>query len=236
MTELTNRTVAIVGGSSGIGLATAKAAAARGAKVILLSRSQAKVDEAATSVGGEARAVALDMLDPEAALRVFGGLGTLDHLVLTAVADELARAGDITKLTPEQVERSFDKLRGFVNVTRAAVPHLQERGSITFLSGASAAKPIPRMSLLAAEAASVVSFGKTLALELAPVRVNVVMPGVVDTRIHTHQRETIRAFAESLPARHFGQPEDIAEGIVFLMTNPYVTGHTLVLDGGLLAS
>jgi len=236
MSELTKQTVAIVGASSGIGLATAKAVAAKGANVILLSRSQAKLEEAAKTIRGEVRAVAMNMLDPAAVDRAIGSIGTIDHLVLTAVADELARTGRITELTTEQVERSFDKLRGFVNVARAAVPHLRERGSITLLSGASATKPAPGMSLLSAEAASVASFGKALALELAPVRVNVVMPGVVDTPIHAAARDKIRAFAESLPARHFGQPEDIAQGIVFLLTNPYVTGHTLVIDGGLIAT
>jgi NAD(P)-dependent dehydrogenase (short-subunit alcohol dehydrogenase family) len=84
--------------------------------------------------------------------------------------------------------------------------------------------------------ASVVSFGKALALEMAPVRVNVVMPDVVDTPRHAGSRDMIRARAQSLPARYLGQPEDIAHAIVFLMTNPYMSGHTLIIDGGAVAT
>ncbi|WP_437730091.1 SDR family oxidoreductase [Sorangium sp. So ce1335] len=238
MSELSNRTVVVAGASSGIGLATARAAAARGARVVMLSRSQSRLDEAARSVtAGAARAVAMDMLDPAAVDRVMGSIGGVDHLVLTAVADELGSRAPIGALTGEQVERSFDKLRGFVNVTRAAAPLLREGGSITLVAGASAVKP-PRegFSVLAAASGAILSFGRALALELAPVRVNVVMSGVVDTAIHAGRREQMKAWAEKdLLVRRFGQPEDIAHAIEFLMTNPYMTGHTLTVDGGLVA-
>ena len=168
--------------------------------------------------------------------RAIASIGAIDHLVLAAAGDELAWRGRITELTNEQVEHSLDKLRGYVNVTRAAAPLMRERGSITLLSGTSAARAPEGFSVLAAVNASIVSFGRALALELAPVRVNAVMPDVVDTPRHAGNREAIRSRGESLPARHLGQPEDIAHGIVFLMTNPYVTGHTLVIDGGALAA
>jgi NAD(P)-dependent dehydrogenase (short-subunit alcohol dehydrogenase family) len=238
MSELAKQAVVVVGASSGIGLATARAAASRGADVIMLSRSQSKLDEAAKSVtGGTTRAIAMDMLDPAAVDHVMASIGAVDHLVLTAVADELASRAPIRALTNEQVERSFDKLRGFVNVTRAAAPLLRERGSITLVAGASAVKP-PRegFSVLAAASGSVLSFGKALALELAPIRVNVLMSGVVDTAIHVGRREEMKAWAEKdLLVRRFGQPEDIAHAIEFLMINPYVTGHTLTVDGGFVA-
>jgi NAD(P)-dependent dehydrogenase (short-subunit alcohol dehydrogenase family) len=238
MSGLTKQTVVVVGASSGIGLATAKAAASRGADVVMLSRSQAKLDEAAKTVtGGTTRAIAMDMLDAAAVDRVMATIGPVDHLVLTAVANELGSSAMIRVLTNEQVERTFDKLRGFVNVTRAAVPLLREHGSIILISGASAAKP-PRegFSVLAAASGSILSFGKALALELAPIRVNVLMSGVVDTPIHDGRREEMKAWAEKdLPTRRFGQPEDIAHAIEFLMTNPYVTATTLTVDGGYVA-
>ncbi|WP_437720366.1 SDR family oxidoreductase [Sorangium sp. So ce861] len=237
MSELSNQTVVVVGASSGIGLAAARAAAARGARVVMLSRSQSRLDEAAESVTGTRRAMAMDMLDPGAVDRVMGSIGAVDHLVLTAVADELASRAPIGEMTGEQVERSFDKLRGFVNVLRAAAPRLREGGSVTLVAGASAVKP-PRegFSVLAAASGAILSFGKALSLELAPIRVNVLMSGVVDTAIHAGRREQMKAWAErDLLVRRFGQPEDIAHAIEFLMTNPYMTGHTLTVDGGFVA-
>jgi NAD(P)-dependent dehydrogenase (short-subunit alcohol dehydrogenase family) len=132
------------------------------------------------------------------------------------------------------VEKSFDKLRGFTNVTRAAKAKLSQRGSITMLSGASAMKPPEATSLAAAANASIVSFAKALAIELAPVRVNSLMPGPVETPLHGENLERVRAWASTLPAQHFGQPQDIAQAAILLMTNPYITGHNLVIDGGYL--
>lgn len=237
MTALEHRTVVVVGASSGIGLAAARVAASRGARVVMLSRSQARLDDAVKTVAGNATAEAMDMLEPAAVERVIRSIGAIDHLVLTAVADELASRAPIEQLTDEQVERSFDKLRGFVHVIRAAVPSLEQAGSITMVTGASAQKP-PRdgFSVLAAASGSLLSFAKALALELAPVRVNVVMSGVVDTAIHAAHRAEVKAWAErDLLVKRFGQPEDIAQAIELLMTNPYATATTLTIDGGFVA-
>ncbi|MDQ0473186.1 SDR family oxidoreductase [Labrys wisconsinensis] len=237
--DLAGQVVAVVGASSGIGLAAVRAAAGRGARVVMLARSAAQLQEAARGIAGDVQAVAMDMLDRSAVERAIGGLARLDHLVLTAVADELARRAPVAALTDAQVERSFDRLRGYICAVRAAAPRLAGRGSITMVNGASAVKP-PRQgfSLLAAENASILGFGRALALELSPQRVNVVMAGVVDTPIHAGRREQVRAWAESedLPARRFGQPDDLAQAILFLMTNPYSTGAVLTVDGGLTAT
>lgn len=237
MSALHERTVVVVGASTGIGLATARRAGSAGARVVMLSRSQEKLEAAKRTVSGAARATAMDMLDPIAVDRVVGAIGTIDHLVLTAVADELASKAPIDRLTSEQVERTFDKLRGFVNVLRVAAPALSKQGSVTILTGASATKP-PRegFSVLAAASASLLGFGRALALELAPTRVNTLLSGVVDTPIHAANRDGIKAWAEKeLPTRRFGAPEDLADAIVFLMTNAYVAGGTLTVDGGLTA-
>lgn len=237
MTDLSGKAVLVVGASSGIGLAAAKAAAAIGAEVTLASRTRERVEAAAQAIPG-ARTLVFDMLEREAVERALLSNGPLDHLVLTAVGDEYAVMGRLETISDEQVERSLDKLRGYVNVTRAAAPRLRAGGSITLLSGAGAVKPPLGTALPAAVNASIVSLGKALALELAPLRVNVLMPGVVDTPLHGERRRNLAAWAESgaLPARRFGQPEDIAHAILFLLSNPYVTGHTLVVDGGLLAT
>jgi NAD(P)-dependent dehydrogenase (short-subunit alcohol dehydrogenase family) len=238
MSTLAQQTVAVVGASSGIGLAVARLAASRGASVVMLSRSRERLEQAAHGVAGAVRALPMDMLDSAAVDAAMGSLDSLDHLVLTAVADELGSRAPIRELTNEQVERALDKLRGFVNVTRAALPKLAPRGSITLVTGASAVKP-PRegFSVLAAASGSLISFGKALALELAPIRVNVLMAGVVDTKIHAERREQMKAWAEqALPVQRFGQPEDVAAAIELLLTNPYLTASTLVIDGGFTAT
>jgi NAD(P)-dependent dehydrogenase (short-subunit alcohol dehydrogenase family) len=237
MSTLAQQTVAVVGASSGIGLEVARVAASGGAAVVMLSRSRERLEQAAQGVAGAVQALPMDMLDAAAVDATIGSLRSIDHLVLTAVADELGSRAPIRTLTNEQVERTFDKLRGFVNVTRAAVPKLSARGSITLVTGASAVKP-PRegFSVLAAASGSLISFGKALALELAPIRVNVLMSGVVDTKIHAERRDQMKAWAEKeLLVQRFGQPEDIAAAIELLLTNPYVTASTFTVDGGFTA-
>ena len=237
MTELAGQVVTIVGASSGIGLATAQILANAEGDIIMMSRSLEKLAAAADSISPRPRTIALDMLVQSDVERAFGDIDQLDHLVLTAVADELSRRAPIAQITNEQVERSFDKMRGFVNVVRAAAPRLSPRGSLTLMAGASALKPgKDRFSVLAAESASAIAFGKALALELAPLRVNVLVAGIVDTPIHVSHREDLRVWAEAtLPARRFGAPDDIADAIRFLISNPYMTGHALIVDGGLTA-
>jgi NAD(P)-dependent dehydrogenase (short-subunit alcohol dehydrogenase family) len=238
MTSIADQTVVIVGASSGIGLAAAQEAAKQGAKVFMLSRSLDKLESAAKSVPG-AQIMAVDMLDAGAMKEAFYKIGAIDHLLLTAVADENKRRNPIALITHEQMERSMDKLRGFFNAVQAASAHMKPSGSVTLTSGASALKPPKQgMAILAAVNASIIAFGHALALEMSPIRVNTLTPGVVDTPVWREEdRLRIKAWAESedLPARRFGQPSDIAEAALFLMTNPYMTGHNLVIDGGLVA-
>jgi NAD(P)-dependent dehydrogenase (short-subunit alcohol dehydrogenase family) len=224
---LKGQRVVVVGASSGIGLAAAQQAATAGADVVMVSRSIDKLRQAAAVVQGSPELVALDMLDARGVGETFAKLGPVDHLVLTAVADENKRRSPVHELTDEQFERSMDKLRGFFHVVRAVVPTITQRGSIVLTSGGSALKP-PRqgMSVLAAVNASVIAFGHALALELSPRRVNVVTPGVVDTSVWAPaDRERIRAWAESpdLPAQRFGQPADIAQAMLLLLIRHYLT-------------
>jgi NAD(P)-dependent dehydrogenase (short-subunit alcohol dehydrogenase family) len=239
MPILAGKTVMIVGGSSGIGLATARRATEEGARVVLVSRSAEKLAEAAKGLTGEVAIQAVDMLDEPAVSKMVHAVGQIDHLVLTAVADENKRRGSVSEITTEQMERSLDKLRGFFFIVRAISPHIKSRGSITILSGGSALRP-PKtgMSILASVNAAVATFAHALALELAPIRVNALTPGVVDTSVWSPEaRASIKEWAESpdLPAQRFGAPDDLAHAILFLMTNAYVTGHNLVVDGGLVA-
>jgi NAD(P)-dependent dehydrogenase (short-subunit alcohol dehydrogenase family) len=237
---LKDQTVVTVGASSGIGLATAQAASQEGAEVVMVSRSQEKLSEAARTFARTPILRAVDMLDAVEVLKLFAQLTKVDHLVLTAAADENERRGNLVDLNEEKFESSLHKFRGFFHVTRAAVPKMAPRGSITLTSGDSAFKPSRQgMSVLGSVNAAIASFGRALALELSPIRVNVISPGVVDTPVwNTSQRGAIKSWAESkdLPAQRFGQPGDIAHAILFLMTNSYMTGHVLFVDGGLVVT
>jgi NAD(P)-dependent dehydrogenase (short-subunit alcohol dehydrogenase family) len=233
MIDLAGQRVVILGGSSGIGLAIGSLAATLGAQLILLGRSTSKLAAASARIANAAT-ISLDMRDAPAVAEAIRAIGHVDHLVLTAVADELARKAPLAELSEEQVERSFDKLRGFLNILRQVAPLLPPHGSVTMLTGASAIKPGPGFALLAAESSSIVGLARGVARDLAPVRANVIMAGPVDTPIHKDNREQMKAWAESaLPLRRFGQPDDIAHAAVFLMTNRYTTGQTLIVDGGL---
>jgi NAD(P)-dependent dehydrogenase (short-subunit alcohol dehydrogenase family) len=234
--ELRNKRVVIVGASSGIGLAVAQSCSAQGAHVILCSRSAEKLERARITLSGSAETSAFDMLNSSEVEQAFVGIGTLDHLLLTAVADENARRKPFRQLDMTTAQRSFDKFWGYFTVLQAAVPRMPATGSITLLSGASAFKPPKEgMAVLASANGAVATLGRALAAELAPIRVNVVSPGVVDTGVWADdQRISLATWAqESLPTRHLGQPEDIAHSIIFLMNNPYVTGIILHIDGGL---
>jgi NAD(P)-dependent dehydrogenase (short-subunit alcohol dehydrogenase family) len=236
--SLANQTIVIIGASSGIGLATARAAVSQGARVVLVARNADKLEAAARDLGGQTVVATADMASSSAIRGAIDKAGTIDHLVVSAVTNELQGLAPLGKLEDENLERALDKLRGCFYAVRAAAPALRERGSITLVSGASAIRGMASMSILGAVNAAVTSFARGLAIELSPVRVNSVTPGVVDTPLHDAAASAkLRAFAESaqLPARRFGKPEDIADAIVFLMTNAYMTGHDLTIDGGLTA-
>lgn len=231
-----NQKVVILGASLGIGLAVAQASAQLGAQVVMCSRSREKLEQAKQLISGQVEVVPFDMTDQQAVQAAFNRIGSLDHLVATAAADKNKNRGRFADLDAMVVRRSFDKFWGYFYAAQAAVPYFSSQGSITLLSGASAFKP-PKsgMSVLASVNGAVATLGRALAVELAPIRVNVVVPGAVDTSVWTPaERESLVAWMrEELPARHVGTPTDIAQSVVYLMTNLYTTGVTLHVDGGL---
>lgn len=204
----------------------------------MLSRSADKLAAAAASIGGATDQHAVDMRDAaevESALSIYP---RIDHLILTAVADEADRAKPLADLDEDALERSFDKMRGYFTVAKTVAPRLAPSGSVTMMCGVAAlCPPVSGFTLLAAEGAAIPGFARALARELSPARVNVIMAGVVDTPIHQGNRDGLAVWAEtSLPARRFGQPDDIADAIMFALGNPYLTGATLIVDGGLSIS
>jgi NAD(P)-dependent dehydrogenase (short-subunit alcohol dehydrogenase family) len=231
--DLKSQKIIVVGGGSGMGFAIARAAAAAGADVVLGGRSLEKLQRASESLGPHASAAAIDMTDPASVAVFFKAQGKVDHLVITASS---VKTGSIHDLAFTDALASMQsKFWGPYLCARHA--QLNPKGSLTLFSGILSRKPAPGLAALAGINAAVEGLGRALALELAPVRVNVISPGLTDTGVYDSMpTEKRKAFfegtARSLPTGRIGQPQDIAAAALMLMTNGFVTGVTLDVDGG----
>jgi NAD(P)-dependent dehydrogenase (short-subunit alcohol dehydrogenase family) len=228
--------VVVVGGSSGIGLASAASAAAEGARVIIAGRSKERLSAARRSIEAPVEARQLDMTDDASIEAFFGELGPLDHLVITASGAALGR---FLEIDTADARRFFEsKFWGPYAVARRAAPQIRLGGSITFFSGAAGSRASPGFSCGSAINVAVEALSRTLSVELAPVRVNTVSPGLVDTPIwesivsSTERQALFADTAAKLPAGRIGRPEDVADAVLFLIRNAYTTGTTLFVDGG----
>jgi len=232
--ELTGHKVVVIGGSSGIGLAAAQAALDEGAEVVIAGRSQEKLERARDALGRPVLAVATDMADFESMKRLFEAVGTLDHLFVSAgtARPGLVAETEMSKARPV-LERRF---WGCYNATHFAAPRISQRGSITYMSGNAAVRPMPGGAVGSAAVAAVEAFARGVALELKPVRVNVVRAGLVDTPMldgYGERRQAIvDAYSRRAPAGRIGRPDEIAAGVIYLMKNEYTTGTVLQIDGG----
>jgi NAD(P)-dependent dehydrogenase (short-subunit alcohol dehydrogenase family) len=233
--SLKNATVVVLGGSSGIGLATAQAAQAEGAQVIITGRSAERLQAAQAELGGKARTAQLDVADEVGTRAFFQELPTLDHLFITAgtLVKDNHLAPDSATLRPAMDTRFF----GALYAAKYSAPKMRSGGSITFMSGTAARRPLEGASVATASCGAVEAFARALAVDLAPIRVNTIQPGFVDTPLldgvlGSQRNEILAAVAKRLPVRHIGTPEEIADAVLFLMKNSYVTGITLTIDGG----
>ena len=239
--DLSGRNVLLVGASSGIGRATAALANGLGANVILSSRTKEKLEAVAAELPhpSSARIAAFDYLDAASIEVALKDVESIDHVVISAVADENAKRGKFAELSDKTMHASFDKFWGQVNVLRAVSGKLSERGSATLFASIAGTKPSGResgLSIMNGVQAAVMQTGKSLAVELAPFRVNILAPGVVLTNVWTdEERQNLSAWMRSdLPVRAEGRPEYIAQAAISLMLNPYITGVVLPVDGGLM--
>jgi NAD(P)-dependent dehydrogenase (short-subunit alcohol dehydrogenase family) len=232
---LKNSLVVILGGSTGIGLATARAAQAEGAQVIVTGRSTEKLQRAQAELGSDARTVVLDVADEEGTRRFFQDLARVDHVFITAgtlIAD-WKLAPDSDTLRPAMDTRFW----GALYAAKYAAPKIAAGGSITFMSGVAAWRPLEGAAVASASCGAVEAFARALALDLAPIRVNTIEPGYVDTPLldsllGAKKGEILAAAAARLPVKRIGTAEDVADAVLFLMKNGYVTGITLTIDGG----
>jgi NAD(P)-dependent dehydrogenase (short-subunit alcohol dehydrogenase family) len=233
--SLKNTTVVILGGSSGIGLATAKAARAEGAQVIITGRSAERLQKARADLGDSVRTAALDVADETGTRAFFQDLNHVDHVFITAgtVSRDSRLAPESELMRPAMDTRFW----GALYAAKYAAPKMNGSGSITFMSGTAARRPIAGASVASASCGAVEAFARALAVDLAPIRVNTIQPGFVDTPLldevlGAHRAEVLAAAAARLPVRRIGRPEDIADAVLFLMKNGYVNGITLTVDGG----
>ena len=225
--------VVVVGGSSGIGLATAALARQHGAHVTIAGRSADRLRQAQQALG-DVRTVAADIASEAAVQGLFAGLDRVDHVLVSAGT---LGNGRIVENDLETLRRIVDeRILGVIHVVRQARPRMTE-GSITFTSGSLSSRPRPGMAMFTASLAAVEALAPALALELAPVRVNVVTPGLIDTPLldgaFGSDRETLMtARAAILPGKRVGTPGEVAHAIVMCMTNAYLNGAVLHIDGG----
>ncbi|MBO0818394.1 MAG: SDR family oxidoreductase [Actinobacteria bacterium] len=232
-------TVLVIGGSSGMGLAVARRCLASGCPVVIAGRSQQRLDAASAELGCPDRltAVQADIGDRAQVARLFERTGPLRHLVVTA-AD--LPYGPAATLTEEDMMRAVrSKVLGPFFAAQQAADRISA-GSITFISGIAAYRPAPGGALAAVVNGALESMVRALALELAPVRVNAVSPGWVDTPVWERlatpdvRRARLADMAARLPARRIGRPEDIASAVGFLMEDDFVTGTVLHAEGAQL--
>jgi NAD(P)-dependent dehydrogenase (short-subunit alcohol dehydrogenase family) len=228
---LAGRRVVVVGGTSGMGLATVRAAAALGAEVIAAGRRAVAGREPVEGV----RQAQVDVTDEASVRALFAAAGPVDHLFISAspgapgpfLDQDLAAA------------RSFldGKFLGSWTCARYAAPQMRAGGSITFVTGCAVVRPPGNAAMVTAAFAAVEALSRALALELGPLRVNTIRPGYTDSEMWSSltdaDRDDLRRrVADAMPVGRIGTPEDIAHAAVFLMTSRQTTGAVLEVSGG----
>lgn len=227
--------VVIVGGSSGIGLATARRLSAE-YQVTVIGRDAERLASAGRQLP-EARTMAADAADPVSIGEAFSTIGAFDHLVLALGSRR--GAGPFAEIGMEEVRLGFaEKVFPQFQTAQLALPHLGRAGSITFIGAMSAHAAMPGVAGIGAANAAVEALVPVLAAELKPRRVNGVSPGVIDTPWwdflpEAQKRTGFAQYAGLTPVGRVGTPEDVADAIAFLIGNSFMDGQVLLCDGGL---
>jgi NAD(P)-dependent dehydrogenase (short-subunit alcohol dehydrogenase family) len=233
--DLLGQTVVVIGGSAGIGLETARRARAEGADVILTGRNPERLQHAASELGAQSTAT-FDANDSTALQAFFEHLaGPIDHVMVTAGAPHY---GPLLEMTPEEVGRGLtEHLLLALEVARAAAGKVRPSGSLVFMGGTGARRPRAGLGIASTATVAFPTLIATLALELAPIRVNLIAAGFVDTPLSASilgddldkRRDELRA---TLPIGRVVGPADVAALAVHIMSNTALTGATYDVDGG----
>ena len=233
---LHNKRVVILGGSSGIGLAVAEQAASQGAKLVIASSKEERVQKAIESLGGNAQGHTLDLSDEQAVETLFAKLGAFDHLVFTA-GDSL-HLHNLATTDLKKARRAFElRYWAALAAVKYGSKNIRKGGSVVLTTGVAGQRPQKGWVVAASVCGTIDALTRALAVELAPIRVNAVSPGVVRTNLWqsmsaAEREQMYESVGKSLPVGRVGEPHDIAQAYVFLMQEGFGTGQILVVDGG----
>ena len=234
-TSLHGSHVVVFGGSSGIGLATAMAAKAKGANITIVGRTLEKLQSAADSIGGAQTAVA-DLASRQSIEAVFDSISRVDHLVITGGG---VHAGKLADSDPGRLLTEVNEhIAGSLYAVKAAISRIPPTGSIVLMGGQLSDRPSGNgTSVMALACRGIEALARSLALEFKPIRVNVISPGFVDTPLYDAFGKEGRAAllaeaADVLPVGRIGRPDEIADAIIFLLTNGFMNCEVLHIDGG----
>lgn len=236
MGSLEHKKVIVLGGSSGLGLATAQAAAAEGAEMIIVSSNQQRIDKALTTLPNNCKGFAVHLDKEENIKSFFSKIGRFDHLVYTAGENiSMSMVGD----TDIESGKDFFTIRfwGAFAAIKYAKANINEGGSINLMSGNFGQRPAAGYSLGATICGAMDAFTRAMAIELAPIRVNNIAAGIIDTDLWSNLSDSDRQgffthLENTLLLKRVGKPDDIAQAFVYLMKQTYTTGQSLIIDGG----
>jgi NAD(P)-dependent dehydrogenase (short-subunit alcohol dehydrogenase family) len=229
-----NKKIVIVGGSSGIGYAVAQQSLLAGAQVVIASRASDNLSAAARQLGERVQTEVVDASDEKSVVDFFRRVGDFDHLAIT-IKPQLP-SGRFLENDVGAAIAAFDaKFWGQYRLARHGAPYVRPNGSITFTSGVASRRGYPGYSAVSAMNAATEALAKAIAIELAPIRVNTVCPGFVDTEPPTPGRAAhVKTLSPMLPLNRLGAASEIADAYLYLFGNSYSTGTVLVVDGGAL--
>lgn len=233
--SLAGKRVVLIGGSSGIGFSVARLAATEGAQVVIASSSQDKIERALKRLPDDAQGHRLDVTDEEQVRAFFELVGPFDHLVYTAGDPLQIRTFEETDVAQAQ---EFFKVRywGAFTAARHGAAQIREGGSIVLSSGSAGARPGKGWMVAASITSASEALGRALAVELGPIRVNVVRPGPTRTELWdgsvAQPEELYQALGSKLLVGRVGHVDEVAQTYVYLMNNGFSTGSVVTVDGG----
>lgn len=225
--------VVVVGGTSGLGREIARHYAERGRSVVLTGRDAERAQAAAAEVGGDTRGVALDLSEPASIAASLAGVGPVDHVVLAAIERDRNTAKDYD--IARAVRLVTLKLVGYTEVVHTLLDRMEGSGSVVLFGGLAKDRPYPGSTTVSTINGGVTGLVQTLAVELAPIRVNAVHPGIVgDSPYWAENADALERTAARTPGGRLITMADVVGAVAFLLENPSVNGVNLAVDGGWL--